>query len=114
MQCYVPRWPNMTLKHSDLVKAVGVVKDATKTLGKAMTQVTEVFESLRDDDISISAQSHAQVGSIVSMDGSGVYAFAAQATSLEDLVLLDSCSSHHVFCNPRFVFNICIYIASHL
>jgi hypothetical protein len=40
------------------------------------------------------------------MDGSGVYAFASRATSLEDLVLLDSCSSHHVFCNPRYVFNI--------
>jgi hypothetical protein len=89
---------------SDLSKAVGAIKDATKTLGKAMTQVSEAVESLGDDD-SIDAQSHAQVGRIV-MGGSGVYAFASRATSLEDLVLLDSCSSHHIFCNPRYVYNI--------
>jgi hypothetical protein len=90
---------------SDMAKAVGQInKEATKNLGRAMTQVTEVFENLGDDN-SIEAQSHAQVGRIV-MGGSGLYAIASQATSLEDCVLLDSCSSHHVFCNPRLVFNI--------
>jgi hypothetical protein len=89
---------------SELVKAVGIIKDATKQLGKAMTQVTEHFEQLNDDD-SIGGQSHAQLGRIVS-GGSGVYAFASSATSLEDYVLLDNQSTDNVFCNPRLVSNI--------
>jgi len=76
-----------------MIKKIGIIKDATKQLGKAMTQVTDFFE--RDDD-SIGAQSHAQVGRIVS-DGS-------ELTSLEEYVCLDSCSSEHVFCDSCLVF----------
>ena len=89
---------------SEMAKAVGVIKEATKQMGKAMTQVTEVFEHLRNDN-SIGAQSHAQVGRIVS-GGSGVYAFVSQSTSLEEYVCLDSCLSEHVFYDSCLVFNI--------
>ena len=75
-----------------MVKAVGFIKDATKQLGKAMTQVTETFEKFSDDNDSIAGQSHAQLGRIVS-GGSGVYAFASRATSLKDYVLLDNQST---------------------
>ena len=83
---------------SEMVKAVGFTKDATKQLGKAMTQVTETFERFSDDNDSIAGQSHAQLGQIV-LDGS-------QSTSLEEYVCLDPCSSEHVFCDDRLVFNI--------
>jgi hypothetical protein len=55
----------------DMVKAVGIIKDATKQFGKAMTQVNERIEQLINDDDSIGGQSHAQLGRIVS-GGSGV------------------------------------------
>jgi len=87
---------------SEMVKAVGIIKDATKQLGKAMTH--EHFEQLIDDNDSIGGQSHAQLGCIVS-GGSGVYAFASRATSLEDYVLLYNQSTDNVFCNPRLVSN---------
>jgi hypothetical protein len=89
---------------SEMVKAVGFIKDATKQLGKAMTQA-ETFERFSDDNDSIAGQSHAQLGRIVS-GGSGVYAFASRATSLKDYVLLDNQSTDNVFCNPRLVSNI--------
>ena len=38
---------------SEMVKAVGFIKDATKQLGKAMTQVTETFERFSDNNDSI-------------------------------------------------------------
>jgi len=90
---------------SEMVKAVGFIKDATKQLGKAMTQVTETFEKFSDDNDSIAGQSHAQLGRIIS-GGSGVYAFASRATSLKDFVLLDNQSTDNIFCNPHLVFNI--------
>ena len=65
-----------------------------------MTQVSEHYEQLTDDNDSIGSQSHAQLGRIVP-GGSGVYAFASRATSLEDYVLLDNQSTDNVFCNPR-------------
>jgi hypothetical protein len=68
------------------------------------TQVTEVCDNLRDNN-SIGAQSHAQVGRIVT-GGSGVYVFASRSTSLEEYVCLDSCSSEHVFCDSRLVLDI--------
>ena len=68
------------------------------------TQVTEVCDNLRDNN-SIGAQSHAQVGRIVT-GGSGVYVFASRSTSLEEYVCLDSCSSEHVFCDSRLVLGI--------
>jgi hypothetical protein len=90
---------------SDMVKAVGMIKDTTKQLGKAMTQVTEAVQDFRNDDMdSIGGQSHAQLGRIV-LGGSGV-AFASSATSIREYVLLDSCSSDNVFCNSRLVSNV--------
>ena len=68
------------------------------------TQVTEVCDNLCDNN-SIGAQSHAQVGRIVT-GGSGVYVFASRSTSLEEYVCLDSCSSEHVFCDSRLVLDI--------
>ena len=76
-----------------------------KQFGNAMTQVNERVEQLINDNDSIGGQSHAQLGRIV-LGGSGVYAFAYQATSLKDYVLLDNQSTDNVFCNPRLVSNI--------
>ena len=73
-----------------MVKAVGMIKDATKQLGKAVTQVTEVYQDLRNDEDSIGGQSHAQLGRIVS-GGSGV-AFCIQ------------CYIFARLCPPRLMF----------
>ena len=89
---------------SDMAKAVSEIKNATKQIGKAMTQVNERIDQLIDDDDSIGGQSHAQLGRIVSC-GSGV-AFASSAKLIRDLVLIDSCSSDNVFCNPHLVSNV--------
>jgi hypothetical protein len=68
------------------------------------TLVTEVCDNLRDNN-SIGAQSHVQVGRIVT-DGSGVYVLISRSTSLEEYVCLDLCLSEHVFCDSRLVFDI--------
>jgi hypothetical protein len=73
-------------------------------LANDKTHVTEVFDNLHDND-SIGAQSHAQVGRIVT-GGSGVYVFESRSTSLEEYVCLDLCSSEHVFCDSRLVLDI--------
>ena len=88
---------------SDMAKMVGAMNKTIKHLGKAMSQVSEEFN--HDDDDSIGAQSHAQVGRIES-NGSRGHAFAFRSTSLKGHVLLDNQSSEHVFCDPDLVVNI--------
>ena len=84
-------------------KMLGAMNKSIKIFGKAMSQVSEEFEHLGNDD-SIGAQSHSQVGRI------GleylVYAFAARLSLLSGLILLNNQSSVHVFCDPNMVSNI--------
>ena len=89
---------------SDIGKMLGAMNKSIKTFGKALSQVSEEYDNLGDDD-SIGAQSHAQVGHI-GLGGSREYAFASRSTSLRGHVLLDNQSSVHVFCDPELVNNI--------
>ena len=59
---------------SDMRNMIGAMNKSIKTFGKAMSQVSEEFEHLGNDN-SIGAQSHAQVGRI-GLEDRG-YAFAA-------------------------------------
>ena len=93
----------MTYYAKDIGKMFGEMNKTIKTFGKAMSQVSEDYEHLADDE-SIGAQSHAQVGRI-ELDNCG-YAFASRSQSLRGHVLLDNQSSVHVFCNQDMVGNI--------
>jgi hypothetical protein len=86
---------------SNIGKMFGEMNNTIKTLGKAMSQVSEEFEHLNDNE-SIGAQSHAQ-GAVL---GSRGYAFASQSKPLRGQVLLGNQSSVHVFCNQDMVGNI--------
>ena len=84
-------------------KMLGAMNKSIKIFGKAMSQVSEEFEHLGNDD-SIGAQSHSQVGRIGLEDR--VYAFAARSSLLRGHILLNNQSSVHVFCDPNMVSNI--------
>jgi hypothetical protein len=86
---------------SHMGKMLRAMNKSIKTFGKAMSQVSEEFQHLGDDD-SIGGQSHAQIG----WAGSREYAFASRSTSLRGHVLLDNQSSVHVFCDPEMVTDI--------
>ena len=85
---------------SDVSTMVKAMNKTVKQLGRALSQVTE--ELSLSDDSSIGAQSHAQVGRVLS---SG-HAFACRSTSIKKAVLLDTCSSDHIFCDPSLVSDI--------
>ena len=87
---------------SDMGKMFSSINNTFKTMGKAMSQVSEEIAAYGDED-SIGAQSHALVGVTNSR---GSYAFANGSAKMREFLLLDNQSSDHVFCNPEFVNNI--------
>ncbi len=84
--------------------AMAVIQKSMKTMGKAMTQISEIVNF---DDELFEEQSHAQLG-VVSVEAarseprSGC-AFATRTLLLRNHLLLDNQSSVHIMCNPDFV-----------
>ncbi len=75
-----------------------------KTMGKAMTQISEIANF---DNELFEEQLHAQLG-VVSVEDSrseprSGYAFATKILSSRNHLLLDNQSSVHIMCNPDFV-----------
>ncbi len=87
--------------------AMAAIQKSMKTMGKAMTQISETANF---DDEFFEEQLHAQLG-VVSVEDArsepwSGYAFATRALSLRNHLLLDDQSSVHIMCNPNFVNNI--------
>jgi hypothetical protein len=83
------------------------IQKSMKTMGKAMTQLSETANF--DDDL-FEEQLHAQLGIVSVKDArseprSG-YLFATRALLLRKHLLLDNQSSVPIMCNPDFVDNI--------
>jgi hypothetical protein len=75
-----------------------------KTMGKAMTQISEIANF---DNKLFEEQSHAQLG-VVSVEGArseprSEYVFDTRTLSLRNRLLLNNQSSVHIMCNPNFV-----------
>ncbi len=86
---------------------MAAIQKSMKTMGKVMTQISEIADF---DDELFEEQSHAQLGVVSVKDArseprSG-YAFATRALSLRNHLLLDNQSSVHIMCTPNFVNNI--------
>jgi hypothetical protein len=79
---------------------MAAIQKSMKTMGKAMTQISEVADF---NDELFEEQLHAQLGVVSVKDG---YTFATRALSLRNHLLLDNQSSVHIICNPNFVNNI--------
>jgi hypothetical protein len=83
---------------------MAAIQKSMKTMGKAMTQISEIANF---DDELFEEQSHAQLGVVSVKDArsepwSG-YAFATRTLLLRNHLLLDNQSSVHIMCNPDFV-----------
>jgi hypothetical protein len=84
--------------------AMAAIQKSMKTMGKAMTQISEIADV---DDKLFEEQSHAQLG-VVSVEDArsepwSGYAFATRTLKLRNHLLLDNQSSVHIMCNPNFV-----------
>jgi hypothetical protein len=84
--------------------AMAAIQKSMKTMGKAMTQISEIADF---DSKMFEEQSHAQLGVVIVKDArsepqSG-YAFATRTLLLKNHLLLDNQSSVHIMCNPNFV-----------
>ncbi len=84
---------------ADVGKMFNSINKTFKTMGKAMSQVSEEIGAFDDDD-SIGAQSHALV------DWNSSYAFAIGTATMRECLLLNNQSLVHVFCNPEYANNI--------
>ncbi len=84
--------------------AMAAIQKSMKTMGKAMTQISEIANF---DDKLFEEQLHAQLGVVSVKDARSeprsVYAFATRTLSLRNHLLLDNQSSVHIMCNPDFV-----------
>jgi hypothetical protein len=83
---------------------MAVIQKSMKTMGKAMTQISEIADF---DDELFEEQSHAQLG-LVSVEDTrsepwSGYSFATRTLLLRNHLLLDNQSSVHIMCNPNFV-----------
>jgi hypothetical protein len=86
---------------------MAAIQKPMKTMGKAMTQLSETANF---DDNLFEEQSHAQLGIVSVKDArseprSG-YSYATRALLLRNHLLLDNQSSMHIISNPNFVDNI--------
>jgi hypothetical protein len=86
---------------------MAAIQKSMKTMGKAMTQISEIADF---DDELFEEQLHAQLG-VVSVEDArseprSGYVFATRALLLRIHLLLDNQSSVHIMCNPDFVNNI--------
>ncbi len=84
--------------------AMAAIQKSMKTMGKAMTQISEIADF---KDKLFEEQSHAQLG-VVSVEDArseprSGYAFATRILLLRNHLLLDNQSSVHIMCNPGFV-----------
>jgi hypothetical protein len=84
--------------------AMAAIQKSMKTMGKAMTQISEIADF---DNKLFEEQLHAQLGVVSVKDArseprSG-YAFATRTLSLRNHLLLDNQSSVLIMCNPDFV-----------
>jgi hypothetical protein len=84
--------------------AMAAIQKSMKTMGKAMTQISEIANY---DDGLFEEQSHAQLG-VVSVEDArseprSGYTFATRTLLLRNHLLLDNQSSVHIMCNPDFV-----------
>ncbi len=81
--------------------AMAAIQKPMKTMGKVMTQISEIANF---DDELFEEQSHAQLG-VVSVkharsEPRSGYAFATRTLLLRNHLLLDNQSSVHIMCNP--------------
>jgi hypothetical protein len=84
---------------ADVGKMFTSINKTFKTMGKAMSQVSEEIGAFGDED-SIGAQSHALV------EKKSCYAFANSTAIMRECLLLDNQSLVHVFCNREYADNI--------
>ncbi len=87
--------------------AMAAIQKSMKTMGKAMTQISEIADF---DDELFEEQLPAQLG-VVSVEDArseprSGYAFTTSALLLRNYLLLDNQSSVHIICNRDFVNNI--------
>ncbi len=93
-----------TISDESASNAMAAIQKSMKTMGKAMTQISEIANF--DDDL-FEEQSHAQLG-VVSVKAArseprSGYASATRTLLLRNHLLLDNQSSVHIMCNPDFV-----------
>ncbi len=81
---------------SDVGKMFTSINKTFKTMGRAMSQVSEEIGAFADDG-SIGAQSHALI------DWASIYVFAIGTSMMRECLLLDNQSLVHVFCNQDYV-----------
>jgi len=79
------------------------IQKSFKAMGKALAQIGEGAES---DNDSFGDQSHVMLAVSNVQDARSGYSFAVKKQSIRQQLLLDSCSSTHIMCNPAFVTNI--------
>jgi hypothetical protein len=87
--------------------AMAAIQKSMKSMGKAMTQISEIANF---DNKLFEKQSYAQLG-VVSVEDArsetrSGYTFATRALLSRNHLLLDNQSSVHIMCNPNFVNNI--------
>jgi hypothetical protein len=90
---------SLTGSKVDVGKMFTSINKTFKTMGKAMSQVSEEIGTFADNG-SLGAQSHALV------DWDSIYMFAIGTSMMRECLLLDNQSSVHVFCNREYVDNI--------
>ena len=90
---------SMTGASGEVSKMFTSINKTFKTMGKAMSQVSEDFGAFGEEN-SIGAQSHALVCmNSYHTNSQGCYAFANGTAIMRECLFLDNQSLVHVFCN---------------